>query len=882
MNLLRYFLPLLALCGGLLATFYLRTTIVAQENAEIAGSVSLHVNDFAAQIEKIVDEQVRSLTRMAGRWEVRQPSHKVQSIDAHHCAGDFVAYQAIACIDHDLHGHWIVPPIGTEAPPDLYLTAEAQRKAALLPIHDRDKVRITDSIELDSGDKGFLVFVPMRNQGESCGFIVGVYRFGKLFEHALRDSTSGLSVRVHEGETELYAIGPPQDRQTAQFNTNTSCSLLGATWTLSVQPTATFVDQQRSVLPLAATVAGVASSLLFALVIELLFRTRKTVRQQKQYEEDLRKVHAETTARNRELVAIHKVHNTLFACQTEAEVGHAITEVLSSQFGAYLARVWLRKRGSLCSACALADRCATPDECLHLIASSGHDTRLDDDYCRIPIGAFKIGRIAENGTSIIRNDVITRKRSPEQAWAATLDLQSFAGFPLIVDGQSIGVIAMFSQNQLPQHFLETLEILAKLTAAAIRNVRQIGALQRARAAADAANVSKSEFLANMSHEIRTPMTAILGFAENIADNVTELENIEAIATVRRNGEYLLEIINDILDLAKVESGKLAVETITHNPCEVVSEVASLVKVKIDSAGLSFDIEYVDAIPETIQTDPTRLRQILINVVGNAIKFTKAGGVRLITRFVERDGKPCMQFDVLDTGIGMTDKQAEKLFQPFAQADLSITRNYGGTGLGLTISKQLALMLGGDLTLVKSEQGAGTHFRITIATGPLDDVSMTLRPTTMATQDIAPISDDQPPLGLNGYRILLAEDGPDNQRLIAFVLRKAGAEVAVATDGKRALECALAAREEGDPYDAILMDMQMPIMDGYEATRALRHNDYQGPIIALTANAMAGDRQKCLDAGCNDYQMKPIDRRALIGGILKQVQPLQEKAAATVD
>jgi len=602
------------------------------------------------------------------------------------------------------------------------------------------------------------------------------------------------------------------------------------------------------------------------------------ISQQKEYEEALQKVHDETRAVNRDLLAINEIQNTLFACRTEEEVAHTIAEVLANQFDAFLARVWLRRKGDLCSECAIGEHCSTQETCLHLIASSGYFTHIDGDYRRVPIGAFESGRIAEDGTSMICNDILVDERVPDREWAADHDLQAFAGLPLVADDETIGVITIFSQKRMPQHLLETLKILAKLTAAAIRNVQQIGELQRARATADAANVSKSEFLANMSHEIRTPMTAILGFAETIADNVTDSESIEAIATVRRNGEHLLDIINDILDLSKVESGKLAVEIIKHNPAEIVSEVASLVKVKIENAGLAFDVEYMDAIPETIQTDPTRLRQILINVVGNAIKFTKVGGVRLIARLVESENQSLMQFDVLDTGIGMTPEQSASLFQPFAQADLSTTRHFGGTGLGLTISRQLAQMLGGDVVLVKTEKGAGTHFRITIATGPLDEVSRTLRPTTIASEHISKPSKDYPQESLDGYRILLAEDGPDNQRLIAFVLRKAGAEVAVASDGKRAMESALAARDEGNPYDTILMDMQMPIMDGYEATRALRENDYDGPIIALTANAMAGDRQKCLDAGCNDYQMKPIDRRALIGGILDQIE---SRVSATV-
>ena len=384
----------------------------------------------------------------------------------------------------------------------------------------------------------------------------------------------------------------------------------------------------------------------------------------------------------------------------------------------------------------------------------------------------------------------------------------------------------------------------------------------AKEAAELATQCKSEFLANMSHEIRTPMTAILGFAETIADNVENPENVDAIATVRRNAEYLLVIISDILDLSKVEAGKMEMEIAAHSPCDVIAEVASLVKIRAQAKALAFEVEYIGAIPETIQTDATRLRQILINLIGNAIKFTEVGGVRLISRFVQNDDEPFMQFDVLDTGIGMTDEQTSRLFQPFGQADSSTTRRFGGTGLGLTISKRFAELLGGDITIVETEFGVGTRFRATIPTGSMDGIKMIEDPRSIARagsqrDSAAPLAD------LTGRRVLLAEDGPDNQRLISYVLRKAGAEVVVAENGKLALDAALAAKAEGNAFDCILMDMQMPVMSGYEATTALRDASYTGPIIAVTAHAMADDRKKCVEAGCDDFATKPIDRAKLI-------------------
>ncbi len=399
--------------------------------------------------------------------------------------------------------------------------------------------------------------------------------------------------------------------------------------------------------------------------------------------------------------------------------------------------------------------------------------------------------------------------------------------------------------------------------------------------------AKSEFLANMSHEIRTPMTAILGFAENLLDtDLPESERLNCVHTIRRNGEYLLGLINDILDLSKIEADKMAVERMNCQPCAIIAEVAALMRVRANAKKLSFNIEYIGSIPETIQTDGTRLRQILINLVGNAIKFTELGSVRLVTRLMEtrnddHDGSPqqrCLQFDVLDTGKGMTAHQAARLFQPFMQGDSSTTRKFGGTGLGLTISKRFAELLGGDVVLTSTERDAGSTFRVTVATGSLDGVRMLEDPmSATSVPDAVAIGGNITASDLIGLRILLAEDGPDNQRLLTFVLKKAGAEVAVEENGALAVDAALAARIEGNPFDVVLMDMQMPVMDGYAATERLRREGYKGPIIALTAHAMASDRQKCVLAGCDDYASKPVDRKSLIETIQRHRQPAEPAA-----
>ncbi|HVP10978.1 MAG TPA: PAS domain S-box protein [Phycisphaerae bacterium] len=450
-------------------------------------------------------------------------------------------------------------------------------------------------------------------------------------------------------------------------------------------------------------------------------------------------------------------------------------------------------------------------------------------------------------------------------------------------------------------------------------------LAAASAAAQAATRAKSEFLANMSHEIRTPMSAILGFADLLDESLTccsecprwsgcdeRATNRQYVDTIRRNGRFLLDIINDILDLSKIEAGKLTTETIECAPCAIVSEVASLMSVRAQAKNLAIKIEYAGPVPERIQTDPMRLRQILINLIGNAIKFTDFGEVRLVTRFVPGSGTPTarrlagphreaspntdddsaigpdgpgpsglefahrpapgpsLQFDVIDTGVGLKPEHLSKLFQPFTQADASMARRFGGTGLGLTISSRLAEMLGGQIT-VESEFGEGSTFRLTIAVGSVDGIKM-IEPTSelvAAAAQTAPRPAQRKPVSSLGCRVLLAEDGPDNRQFISFVLRRAGADVVMVENGEQAVDAVLATMKPGTeaatpPFDLVLMDMQMPGMDGYEATLVLRNHGYTGPIVALTAHAMAGDRRRCLDAGCNDYAVKPISRHALVG------------------
>ncbi|MCA9258587.1 MAG: response regulator, partial [Planctomycetales bacterium] len=386
--------------------------------------------------------------------------------------------------------------------------------------------------------------------------------------------------------------------------------------------------------------------------------------------------------------------------------------------------------------------------------------------------------------------------------------------------------------------------------------------------------------ANMSHEIRTPMTAILGFAEFLETEgdvrSAPEQRIDAIRTIRRNGEHLLSIINDILDISKIEAGKLRIEYLHVDPLEIVQEIVDLMQVRAEGKGLDLNLAAHSEIPLFVSTDPVRLRQILTNLIGNAIKFTELGAVTVGVSYHEpRPGEGRLQIDVADTGIGMTEAQALRIFEAFAQGDDSTTRIFGGTGLGLRISRTLAQKLGGDLTVVTS-LGEGSVFTLVIDAGDCRDAPRIV-PSFSATPVSTPPTEEPPTDwdadssdALRGLRILLAEDGPDNQRLIRFMLQRAGAEVDIAENGQLAVERFREAVASKHPYDVVLMDMQMPVLDGYAATRQLRSDGWEGPVVALTAHAMSGDRYKCIDAGCSEYATKPIDRLKLIETIHKQL------------
>lgn len=390
-------------------------------------------------------------------------------------------------------------------------------------------------------------------------------------------------------------------------------------------------------------------------------------------------------------------------------------------------------------------------------------------------------------------------------------------------------------------------------------------LRAARKAADASNEAKSAFLANMSHEIRTPMTAILGFTEVLHSRLEDEELQKTTAAIKRNGRHLLGIIDDILDLSKIEAGKLEIRVRPTPLPPLLWEVRSMMSARAIERGIDLRLRYATPVPESILTDPAKVRQILVNVVGNAIKFTEAGHVEIVVRYAE--AKETLSIEVRDTGVGMSEEIQKRLFAPFAQASRDVADRFGGTGLGLSITRRLLDHLGGDVE-VESALGSGTTFTLHIPAGSRGDAALVVPDADEAPED-AEIAPWSPPRRLD-CRVLVVDDQPDVRQVVEYYLRAAGASVEMATNGREAVERVTAAARAGSPFDAVVLDMQMPVMSGYQATRALRADGFDVPIIALTAAAMKGERNRCLRAGCDDYLSKPLNGSALVTAVAERV------------
>ena len=391
-------------------------------------------------------------------------------------------------------------------------------------------------------------------------------------------------------------------------------------------------------------------------------------------------------------------------------------------------------------------------------------------------------------------------------------------------------------------------------------------LARARDVAEAANSAKSGFVANMSHEIRTPITTVVGMTEMLLEQEKDSANRDMLKMVHQSGQHLETLVNDVLDLSKIEAGKLEADLVDACPQQIIEDVAAVMEYRARERNLEFTVKYDGLIPDEIKTDPIRLRQILYNLTGNAVKFTEKGSVEITVKLIDRSSKPKLRVTVEDTGIGFPDGQAERLFDQFTQVDESLTRRQNGTGLGLYISRCLAELLDAKIS-AKGKRGGGSVFTLAVPTGDLSGRVFRDPQTELADAKHPRRTDLQKLTG----EVLVVEDTRGIQMLIRRILERAGAEVCCVDNGEEAIDLIKKLnKKSGDslPWGAIVMDMHMPSFSGYDTTKKIRAMGIKTPIIALTASAMRGDREQCLEAGCDDYLTKPIDRAKLLSTLAK--------------
>ncbi len=441
-------------------------------------------------------------------------------------------------------------------------------------------------------------------------------------------------------------------------------------------------------------------------------------------------------------------------------------------------------------------------------------------------------------------------------------IRFYAGVPIKVEGcHRVGALCV--KDTRPRTLTESQMRALKTLAAQVSSqldlrlsVRRLetawAELVSAKLAAEASSRAKTLFLANMSHEIRTPLTAIVGFSDLLADKGFDPElHTESLETVRSSARHLLGLVNDILDLSQIDAGELKIVPHACDVRAIIDDAQRIVRPRAESKNVAFSVSVDRAIPRCCVADAVRVRQLILNLLDNAVKFTHAGKVQLNASYAEGD---TLRIEVVDTGIGIEAEHLDHIFVPFEQADSSMTRKYGGTGLGLAIGRRLARAMGGDL-VVSSSPGKGSCFTFTIRAPRASGGRGTgVRPLPFGGDRLN---------SLQGRRILLAEDGPDNQRLFTFILGRSGVDLEIVGDGAAAVGAAVEAERSGKPFDVIIMDMQMPVMDGYEATATLRGRGVLTPVLALTAHAMAGAKEECLAAGCTEYMSKPIERHELL-------------------
>jgi signal transduction histidine kinase len=524
------------------------------------------------------------------------------------------------------------------------------------------------------------------------------------------------------------------------------------------------------------------------------------------------------------------------------DVLKAIARAAATLMGAAVASFWVADEES---------------QTLELRAFSDEVMGAGQTFRKARFGQGSAGWVAANRQPMHADDAFTDGRVGGLDWYRQHGLKSTYTTPVIGDGRVLAVLSLNGRQpfRFSAYDHSLLDSLVAQAAAAIRNARLFAAEAAASQAARAADHAKSEFLAMMSHEIRTPLNGIIGGAELLLESSLTRDQRDLVKTMSTSGEMLLSIVDDVLDFARVEAGRLELESVRLEPAEVIRGVVEICRPVAQAKGLTLLAELDPGLPATAIGDPGRLGQVLGNLINNAVKFTPSG--QIVVRARASAAGPdatLLRITVQDSGIGIAPDVLTAVFEPFVQADSSTTRRYGGTGLGLAISRRMVELMGGEIG-VESEPGQGSTFHFTVRLGLLSGADVQ-QSGDGAASTTGPSEPELVEAAVGRPRVLLVEDNAMNQRVVTLMTARLGYDLAVVSDGRSALDMLTA----GKQFDVILMDCHLPGMDGFEATRLIRQLEGPAsgtPIVALTASAYAADRQLCLDAGMDDYLAKPI-------------------------
>jgi len=768
--------------------------------------------------------------------------------------------------------YFVEPLAGNEVAVGFDLASNPERLAALHAARDSGESTATTRITLvqETGEQsGFLRFLPVFERRDSHaaephgrqlrGFALGAFRVGDIVDDALSHlRPRAITLKIHDtsaGDGEPLLPETPDVAVGKTVVSITEILLVGGRrWQLVFGAQPNYIASHRSVAKWGVLSAALALTMMVA---AQLFQTSRRRDQAEQMVRDRTRELHESEERYRTVADLSSDFVYWRQCDGTAVYVSPACETVTG----YSAEELLHTP-------RLIDEMVHPDD--RALWNSHNCDACNDDTAAV--FEFRIVTKQGNmrwlrhgcrpvhddrgdslGVRASNTDITDRRTAEEQLRSSSAQLRA----------TNLELAAHKGQLEAQHQELQTTNI----------------ELQASQAAAEKANNTKSEFLANMSHEIRTPLTAVTGYADLLSRSIGRLpgEHGQWVGQIRQNADHLVSLINDILDLSKIEAGQMQLSLEDSDILSVIAEVDAMLRPTAGEKLLQFTVHYGRVLPEKIRTDPLRLRQMLINLVSNAIKFTDQGSITITAGCTEADptGQRHLRLSVEDTGIGIAVDDLETIFQPFDQGRPENSGGRGGTGLGLDISRRLARLLSGDIS-VQSEPGVGSTFTLEL---PLaDDVKLKgTGEVELAAAREGRQAHARVPVDLKTTRILIVDDNPDNQVIIAFVLEEAGAAVGHANDGADGVKAVIDAAEENTPYNLVLMDMRMPVMDGYTATLKLREKNIDVPIIALTAHAMAGDEEKCLAAGCNAYVSKPVVPERLLGEVMRQLQGIEEPA-----